>query len=134
MKNIESQCRLINRQSKELYNFIADYRNFGKFLPEQVSDWNVTEIGCSFNIPNLGKIALRMEKDDIAQWVKYISVSEPAPFELLCELKPETETNCHLTITAFADVPTFMLMMISKPIKHFVTVLLDRIEELAGNL
>ena len=128
MKNIESQSRLINRQSKELYGFIADYHNFGKFLPEQVSDWNVTETGCSFNIPNLGTIALRMEKDDAERWVKYISASRPAPFELLCELKPETETNCHLTITAFADVPAFMQMMIAKPIKNFVTVLLDKVE------
>jgi len=130
MKNIESQSRIINRQSQELYAFIADFHHFEKFLPEQVTDWNTTEKACSFNLPNLGKIALRMEKDDAAQSVKYVSISGPAPFELLCELKPETETNSQLSLTAFADVPTFMLMMLSNPIKNFVTVLLDKIKEL----
>ena len=131
MNNIESQYRLIHRQAKDLYDFIADFRNFEKFLPEQVSDWNTTEDTCSFQIPNLGKIILRIEKDAVEQWVKYISTSGPAPFELLCELKPETETSCQLTLTALADIPAFMLMMISKPIKNFVTVLMDKIKELA---
>jgi len=129
MKDIESQSRIINCQSKELYAFIADFHNFEKFLPDQITDWDTTETTCSFNIPNLGKIALQVEKDDVAQWVKYISLSGPAPFELLCELKPETETSCQLTLTAFADVPTFMLMMIAKPIKNFVTAVLDKIGE-----
>ena len=131
MKNIESQSRIINRQPKELFDFIADFHHFEKFLPEQVTDWNTTDTTCSFNLPNLGKIALRMEKDDAAQWIKYISASGPAPFELLCELQPETETNCQLTLTAFADVPAFMLMMIANPIKNFVATLLDKIKELA---
>jgi hypothetical protein len=130
MKNIESQYRIINRCAKDLYDFIADFRNFEKFLPEQVTEWDTTENTCSFNIPNLGKITLQMEKDDAA-WVKYISASGPAPFELLCELKPETETSCRLTLTVFADVPAFMLMMISKPIKNFVTTVLDKIKEVA---
>jgi hypothetical protein len=133
MKNIESQSKLINRRSKDLYDFIADFHHFEKFLPEQVSDWNVTDSACSFNLPNLGKITLRMEKDDMAQWVKYIGISGPTLFELLCELKPKTETTCHLTLTAFADVPTFMLMMISKPVKNFVTTVLDKIAKLAEN-
>jgi len=129
MKNIESQHRHINRPAKEVYDFIADFHNFEKFLPEQVTDWNATENDCSFNIPNLGKIALRMEKDDATQTVKYISTSGPAPFELLFELKFETETSCQLTLTAFADVPAFMLIMLSKPIKNFVTIIMDRIRE-----
>jgi ribosome-associated toxin RatA of RatAB toxin-antitoxin module len=131
MKNIESQYRIIHRQAKDLYEFIADFHNFEKFLPEQVTDWNATETTCSFNIPNQGKIALQMEKNDAAQSVKYVSTSGPAVFELLFELKPETETSCQLTLTALADIPAFMLMMISKPIKNFVTVLLDKIKELA---
>jgi hypothetical protein len=131
MKNIESQYRFINRPAKDLYNFVADFHHFEKFLPEQVIGWEATEDTCSFNLPNLGKIALRMEKDDVAQTVKYISTSGPAAFELWCELKSETETSCQLTLTAFADVPAFMLMMLSKPIKNFVTILMDKIKELA---
>jgi len=130
MKDIESQSRLINRRAKDLYDFIADFNNFEKFLPEQITEWNATETTCSFNLPNLGKITLQMEKDDVAQTVKYISTSAPAAFELLFEIKPETETTCQLTLTAFADVPAFMLMMLSRPIKNFVTVLLDRITTL----
>jgi len=50
---------------------------------------------------------------------------------LLFELNPETETSCQLTLTALADIPAFMLMMVAKPIKTFVTVLMDKIKELA---
>jgi hypothetical protein len=131
MKNIESQYRFINRPAKDLYDFVADFHHFEKFLPEQIIGWEATENTCSFNLPNLGKIALRMEKDEVTQTVKYISTSGPAAFELLCELKSETETSSQLTLTAFADLPAFMLIMLSKPIKNFVTILMDKIKELA---
>jgi len=130
MKDIESQSRIINRRSQDLYDFIADFHHFAKFLPEQVTGWDATDTTCSFNIPNLGKITLQVEKDDAAQWVKYVSLSGPAPFELLCELKPETETTCQITLTVFADIPAFMLMMIAKPIKSFVTAVLDKMAEM----
>ena len=131
MNILESQHRLIHRPAKNLYDFIADFHNFEKFLPEQITDWNTTGDTCSFNLPNLGNLALQMEKDETAQWVKYVSSSGPAAFELLFELKPETETSCQLTLTALADIPAFMLMMVAKPIKTFVTVLMDKIKELA---
>ena len=131
MRDIESQYRIIQRPAKDLYDFIADFHHFEKFLPEQITGWETTENTCSFNIPNLGKIVLQMEKDEESLTVRYISVAGPAAFELLCELAPETENSCRLTLTALADIPAFMLMMISKPIKNFATILMDKIKELA---
>ena len=114
-----------------MYDFITDFDNFEKFLPDQVTNWSSTGVECSFTVPNIGKLGLKMEKDDARKEVKYISTEGPASFELLFELASLPEDDTNLTVSAFVEAPAFMLLMISKPIKNFMSILLDKIKVLA---
>jgi hypothetical protein len=131
MNKIDSQSAIINRSVKSIYVFISDFKNFEKFLPEQVTGWNATETTCSFTIPSIGEITLKMEKDEVQQTICYTSTAGVVAFELLFEFIAKSEEQCQLILSAFADIPAFMLLMVNKPIKNFIALLLDKIKTLA---
>ncbi|MDR0363420.1 MAG: hypothetical protein LBH92_00115 [Bacteroidales bacterium] len=130
MKKIDSQSVIIEISAQKSYDFISNFNNFEKFLPEQVTNWQATESECSFTIPNVGNVTLRMEKNEAVWQIKYVGVSAPAPFELLFELEDLSNEKTNLTISAFVEAAAFIVMMINKPVHNFISILLDKIKTL----
>jgi hypothetical protein len=48
MSTINSDKVLISRQNSVVFDFVSDFDNFGKLMPEQVTDWKSTKDTCSF--------------------------------------------------------------------------------------
>lgn len=130
MKKIDSQSAVVSASPRKLYDFISDFNNFENFLPEQVTNWKATQDACSFNVPNLGEIALRMERYPAVLEIKYIGAAGPASFELLFEMKEAADEQTDLTISTSVEAAAFIMMMIGKPIRNFVAILLDKIKQL----
>lgn len=131
MKKIDSQSAVINASPEELYDFIGDFNNFEHFLPEQVTHWRATPSECSFTVPNIGDISLKMKRDPVALKIKYAGEAGPASFELLFEMEKTSAEQSSLTISAFVQAAAFIIMMIGKPIRNFIGILLDKIKLLA---
>lgn len=117
MKNFESTI-IINKSAEEIFTFLADMNNHEQLMPkDDISDWvsNVDE--ASFNIRNMIKLSLKIDKRIPGSEIKIIPAEKP-PFEM--ELKwtlipVEDGTKVLFVITA--NLNMMMKMVASGPLQ-----------------
>ncbi|UPT65243.1 MAG: SRPBCC family protein [Sphingobacteriales bacterium JAD_PAG50586_3] len=56
------QTAEVNAPAGQVFNYLADMRNFGELMPKSVSDWQADKDSCSFTIRSLGELKIRYEK------------------------------------------------------------------------
>ena len=131
MKEIESDKVVINNSQELIYNFLSNFNNFGKLMPEQIINWQSTDDTCSFTIKGLTDLSMKIkEKTPFDQIVIESDGKVPFTFELKWFFK-EVELNKTETQLIFlADLNAMMSMMVSKPLQNFVNILIAKLKEL----
>lgn len=128
-KRIESKKITINCQPQKVYDFLADFNNFERLLPEQVSNWQSTGDSCSFEVKGLATIGLRITEK--TPFTKISMVSEgklPFKFSLETAIEEISEKQCQVQIVIDADMNPFIAMMAEKPLQNFVDMLLPKLK------
>ena len=131
---IESRTGKSAHPSKQLYEYISDFRNFEQFLPqEQVSEWQAEADHCSFRVLSIGRIEIRIVEKKPFDLIKV--ESEPSGssqnFTLWIQFKELAADDTRIRITVEPKVNQFILAMIKPQLKKFVDRLVDRMETLA---
>ncbi len=131
MKQIESDKVVINKSKELIYNFLSNFNNFGKLMPEQIINWQSTDENCSFTIKGLTDLSMKIkEKSPFNQIIIESDGKVPFTFELKWFFK-EVEINKTETQLIFlADLNAMMSMMVSKPLQNFVNILIAKLKEL----
>ncbi len=128
--SIKSDKVLVNKSISHLYNFLSDFRNFEKLMPEQVTDWNASDKTCSFTIKNMGHVSLKIIELKENAHIK-ITGDGKTPFEFdliarLDSLKDEA-TNVHMEL--IANMSPMILMMAKKPLQNLVNHMAHKVKE-----
>jgi len=129
---IESRIARVNTSEQQVYKFIADFRNFNNFIPEeQISNWNAEEDSCSFSVQALGSVSLNMIEREANKLVKI--ASDPGKssqnFTLWIQIKEVEENDSRVKITIEPQVNAMMAAMVKGPLKKFVDQLASQIEQ-----
>src|SRR4051812_39095321 len=107
----------INKPINEVYNFLADFNNHQKLMPENIQEWVSTTDEANFSIQNMAKLSLRIDNRIPDQEIKIVPASKP-PFDL--ELKWSLFFNNDHTDVLFtinADLSMMMKMLASGPLQ-----------------
>jgi hypothetical protein len=107
----------INRPSHDVYSFLADMNNHKALMPENILDWSSTFNTASFNVQNMAKLSLKVEKRNEDKGILIIPAEKP-PFDL--ELKWELSPVGNYTDVVFtisADLNMMLKMMASGPLQ-----------------
>ena len=130
MTTINSDKVLISRSNSVLFDFVSDFDNFGKLMPEQVTDWKSTVDTCSFTIKGMASLSMRMtvrQPND-----KIVMKSEgktPFTFELISQFVA-TDDNCTEAQIVFdADLSPMIALMATRPLQNFVNILVHKLKE-----
>jgi hypothetical protein len=128
---IESKTGRSEYPAATLYDFIADFRNFNNFIPQdKISGWEAGPDQCSFRMDLLGKVALSIVEKDPHKLVKISS--DPAVsqynFNLWFQLKEVRPNDTRMRITIEPLLNKVMLTMVKSHLKNFVDSLVDEIE------
>jgi len=130
MTTINSDKVLISRSNSVLFDFVSDFDNFGKLMPEQVTDWKSTVDTCSFTIKGMASLSMRMtvrQPND-----KIVMKSEgktPFAFELISQFVA-TDDNCTEAQIVFdADLSPMIALMATRPLQNFVNILVHKLKE-----
>jgi len=132
MADIKSEVTVINKSAEHIYNFLADFNNFEKLMPEQVKNWHSTSDTCSFEISGIGKIMLKIvEKTPFTKIVMVPDAGTKIPFtfELISNLSPITDNTSEVVMRIDADMPAMISMMASKPLQNLVNILASKLKE-----
>jgi len=134
MTRIESEQVDISKSPEEVFNFLSNFNNFEKLMPEQVTDWVSDSDTCSFNIKGMASLGMAIETRTPNSQIK-IKKNGKAPFDffLTCDIG-EGKSGNESTLKLFfdADLNPFLKMMAEKPLTNFLNLLVNRFREIAA--
>ncbi len=130
MSKFESDKISINCPAEKIFTFLSDFNNFGKLMPEQVTDWKATEETCSFSIQGMAQLAMKITEKTPFSKLVYSSES-PSPFEFTLEMNLGTvsDNQCTSQIIFNANINTMMNMMLQRPLQNFVNLLNQKLKQ-----
>ena len=88
MKQIESEKLIINNSQEKIYQFLSDFNNFGKLMPEQIINWQSTETTCSLTIKGMTDLSMQIREKFPFHTIMITSYGKtPFDFELKCSFE-----------------------------------------------
>ena len=107
----------INKPLHEVYNFLADFNNHQKLMPDNIEEWDSTSDEASFSIKNMAKLSLKVESRIVDQEIIIVPAAKP-PFDLKLKWSLSFD-NDHTDIlfTIDADLSMMMKMLASGPLQ-----------------
>ncbi len=131
MAKFESNKVIVNAPCEKVYEFVADFNNFEKLLPDKVSNWQSTTDNCSFKIEGLGSLAMKIESKTPCKQIHIVSDGDnPVDYTLDCFFYQYSDKQCEVELAFEAELTSFMEMIASNPLQNFVNMLADKIKEL----
>lgn len=137
MKHIESDKILINCNQDRIFNFLSNFNNFGKLMPEQIINWQSTEDTCSFTIKGMTDLSMKIKEKIAFHTILITSYGKvPFDFELKCSFEDFGNFQTQSQLIFIADLNPMLSMMASKPLQNFVNMLNSKLKETAelGNI
>lgn len=130
MTRIESDKVIVKKTQAEIYNFLSNFNNFQKLMPEQVTNWQSTEDECSFTIAGMASLGMKIiEKTPNSQIKVTRNGKAPFDFNLDCAIK-DLSKNCEVQLAFDADLNPMLKMMAVKPLTNFLNLIVHKLNEL----
>ena len=130
MKNFESRRVTLKATQHIVYTFLSDMSNLGRFMPEQITNWQATEDTCSFTIQNMTTLSMRIIERVPFERIDVTSDGKtPFNFTLHLKLFPHTETQSEACFILNADLNPVFSMMASKPLQNLVDLMATNLEK-----
>lgn len=133
MTRIESEKVEINKSSKEIFDFLGNFNNFQKLMPEQVENWQSTADECSFTIKGMASLGMKIAEKIPNTEIRIIPHGKtPFDFKLFCLI--EEKGNSSLVQLFFdADLNPFLKMIAEKPLQNFLNLLVSKMKNIFSN-
>ena len=113
-----------------MFDFLSDFNNFQKLMPEQVVDWKSTSDECTFTIKGMATLGMKITERTPNSLIKVIkNGSAPFDFTLSCMID-DLQQQCAVQLAFDADLNPMMKMMASKPLTNFLNLLVNKLKEL----
>ena len=130
MTRIESDKTTINKTAKEAFDFLSDFNNFQKLMPEQVVGWKSTADECTFTIKGMATLGMKIVEKTPNSLIKVIkNGSAPFDFTLSCMIE-DLQSQCAVQLAFDADLNPMMKMMAIKQLTNFLNILVNKLKEL----
>ena len=131
MTRIESDRTPINKSSEEIFNFLSNFNNFKKLMPEQVTNWESSEDECSFTIAGMASLGMKMAEKKPNEYIK-VNRNGNAPFDftLECLLNEKSTMESEVQLAFNADLNPVLKMMAVKPLTNFLNILVQKLKDL----
>lgn len=132
MSEIKSEKRTISSKPEPVYDFLADFNNFEKLMPAQVTNWSSETDKCAFTIQGIGEVKLRMiEKEPYSRIVIIPEAGTKIPFtfRLICLLSSTEPSATECVIKIEHEMPVMIAMMAGRPLQNLVDILSAKLKE-----
>ncbi|MFN8153571.1 MAG: SRPBCC family protein [Bacteroidia bacterium] len=130
MTRLESNKDTIGQSAEQVFQFLTDFHNIGKLMPEQVEQFTVDGDTCKFTIKGMATLGLKYEQKTPNSEVVMVK-HEKAPFDLklICKIEDQG-ANSGLQLFFDADLNPFLKMMAEKPLTNFLNLLVAKYKSL----
>jgi carbon monoxide dehydrogenase subunit G len=130
MTRLQSDKVVVNKTAKEVFEFLSDFNNYKRLMPDQVTDWESTTDECSFTIKGMAALGMKMkEKTPNSSVVIERNGKAPFDFTLTCSIVDRQEQS-EVQLFFDADLNPMLKMMASKPLTNFLNLLAAKVKEI----
>ncbi len=125
---VESKIVKIPNTDERIFKFLSDFRNFDRFMPPDVQNWQSEEDTCSFTIRGQNAGLQFVQKEPYNTLKITGSSQTPYNFYFWIQLKHLGNYETALKMTIKAELNMIMRTAVKKPLKKFLDQLADQLK------
>ncbi len=132
MTQIKSRQLEIHRSREQVYDFLVNFDNFEKLMPEQVTNWQSDGDSCSFEIKGMAKLSMVIKEKKPHEYILMEAGEDaPFPFTLSVFFLENNADTCDTSMEMHAKLNPMLQMMAKTPLENFINMLNDKLKEVA---
>jgi hypothetical protein len=131
LTKIASDTVEISNSAENVFNYLADFNNFEKLMPPQVTNWQASADECSFTINGMATIGMKIiEKTPFSKISISSSGKVPFEFMLYVLLTEAGAQSCKGQLIFESELNPMMKMMVEKPLGNFFNMLAKKMQDI----
>lgn len=125
---VTGKTTTLDVSNRDVFTRFCNCNNFGKFLPDQIKDWQSTEDYCQFSIPGIASLKVNIaEKVEFSKIVFAANNDKNIPINISLNMNGnDLQTDIFAEIEA--DIPIFLKPMVEKPLQNLVDMIADKLK------
>lgn len=129
--NLESPKVILNKPQEEVFDFLADVKNFEKIMPESIQKFeSLDQNSFLFQLKGMPVLKLTLKEKTTASKIVLGAMSEKLPFKLTADIQKTDEASSELQLLFEGEFNAMMSMMIKSPIQKFINSLSENLNTL----
>ena len=122
--NLESPKVSVNKSPEDIFNFLANIKNFKSLMPENISKFEVlSEDTFVFALKGMPEIILKKKEVTPPNKIVLGAAGGKIDFSLIGNITKKDETSSEVQLEFSGDFNPMMAMMIKGPITKFIETL-----------
>ncbi len=127
--NLESQKVVIYKSAEETFNFLSDFKNFEKLMPENISKFEVLENDkFLFALKGMPEIILKKKETIPHSKIVLGAAGGKLDFSLTANLALLEAEKTEVNLSFEGEFNAMMAMMIKGPINKFIETLVSNLK------
>lgn len=124
MQTLTSNTQIVQTSASRVFEFLSDFNNLEKLMPERVTNWSSTMSNCSFTIQGMATLNMKQGDNKPDSLVQMIAHGQnPFQYDLNTHIEALDENQCKVQIVFNADMNPMLAMMAKGPLKNFINLL-----------
>ncbi|HUH47693.1 MAG TPA: hypothetical protein VLZ54_11110 [Arenibacter sp.] len=129
--HLETPKKIVNKNSKEVFDFLNDVRNFEALMPENISKFTViNEERFLFALKGMPEIVLQKKQQTPHSQIVLGAASDKLPFSLTADIVATSDTESEVVLSFEGEFNAMMAMMIKTPITNFMGTLSENLSKI----
>lgn len=127
--NLESPKVILDKTSKEAYNFLSQVENFESLMPENISKFKVLEKDkFVFALKGMPEIILKKKEEIPHSKIVLGAAGGKLDFSLTSHISEISENQSEIQLSFQGEFNAMMAMMIKGPISKFIETLATKMK------
>lgn len=129
---IEGDKVRINAGQQKVFEFLSDFNNYRRLMPEQIVNWKSEKETCSFTIKGMADIGLKFVRKEPPVLLELVpNGKSPVKFSLLLHLGPDTlnEQKTLVQANVDADLNPMFSMFAKKPLENLANTITEELSK-----
>jgi carbon monoxide dehydrogenase subunit G len=126
--NLESPKVIVQKSSKELFEYLSDVKNFEHIMPENIDKFEAGDDSFVFALKGMPEIKLKLQEQEAPKKIVLGSASEKFPFTLTANIEDNSETSSDVQLIFDGQFNPMVAMMVKKPLQKFIDTLISNIK------
>ncbi len=128
---IETPKKIVSKSAKEVFEFLADLKNFEALMPNTISKFDVlNENRLLFALKGMPEIVLQKKDQKPFEKIVLGAANDKLPFTLTADILHVADNKSEVTLSFDGAFNAMMAMMVKAPITNFMRTLSENLDKI----